>query len=143
MSMLGRDPGTSDTCVNNHLYSGANLGRNRDGSRRCMTCWEDQKRRAAARRAVRQAPVLPPVPSLRAAACRGADPDDFAPLTKPEVAACAGQPMALDRVQRAVACCSGCPVRDQCGAWARTAGEQGVWGGEYLSRDGRLKRGAA
>jgi WhiB family redox-sensing transcriptional regulator len=52
------------------------------------------------------------------AACRGADPELFFPVS------------GLDQVQRAKAVCGGCLVRRDCLLFALATGQQyGVWGG--------------
>lgn len=135
-------------CLNGHLYVGGNVGLNPDGSRQCKSCAEDQKRRETARRreqraANRPITVLPRMEFVAESACRNADPRLFEPVTRLESGQCGGNPLLLDRVQAALSYCDVCPVRARCGAWAKAAEEQGVWGGEYLSREGRRKKGAA
>ena len=56
------------------------------------------------------------------AACRHADPELFFPVS-------ASGP-SLDQVTQAKAICAGCPVRQQCLAFAMdTRQDHGVWGG--------------
>jgi WhiB family transcriptional regulator, redox-sensing transcriptional regulator len=56
------------------------------------------------------------------AACQHADPDLFFPI------ATAGP--ALDQIDQAKRICHGCPVRQQCLAWALELRiESGIWGG--------------
>jgi WhiB family redox-sensing transcriptional regulator len=56
------------------------------------------------------------------AACRGADPELFYPVSS------AGP--ALAQVGQAKAICAQCAVRSDCLSWALRAGEpEGVWGG--------------
>jgi hypothetical protein len=58
----------------------------------------------------------------RRAACKTADPDDFTPAypTAEKVAAVRNR------------YCAGCPVRAQCGIWAASRRQTGIWGGRYL-----------
>lgn len=147
MSMVGMPSGTSNVCTNGHYYYGSNVIMTRLG-RRCRACVDTTKARAAAKKRQERAALRDPEPVLdtrwRAqAGCQGADPRLFEPFTKAEVTASAGDPQRLGRVQAALSYCDVCPVRERCLAWARATGEQGVWGGEYLSREGRLKNGAA
>jgi hypothetical protein len=55
-------------------------------------------------------------------ACRGTDPELFFPVATSGLAHQA-------QVQRAKAVCSGCPVREQCLAWALEALPHGIAGG--------------
>ncbi|MFF1836437.1 WhiB family transcriptional regulator [Streptomyces sp. NPDC058231] len=67
------------------------------------------------------------------AACRDEDPDLFFPIgsTGP----------ALVQTEEAKAVCRGCPVREQCLAWAMENGQDsGVWGGLGETERRALKR---
>lgn len=56
------------------------------------------------------------------AACADEDPELFFPITH-------GGP-AVAQTERAKAVCAGCPVRDECLAWALEAGmDYGIFGG--------------
>jgi WhiB family transcriptional regulator, redox-sensing transcriptional regulator len=56
------------------------------------------------------------------AACRNADPELFFPVSS--------SGPSLDQVTQAKAICAGCPVRQQCLAFALdTRQDHGVWGG--------------
>lgn len=148
MSNVGHYPGTSDVCGNGHLLIGGNVSIDRHGHRECQACVEDRRRKAAAakrekRAAAAPVPVLPRMDFLGQGACREADPTLFETLTKKETHECHGQPALLDRIARAQAVCDSCPVKARCGEWAEAVGEQGVWGGRYMSRDTRRRKGAA
>lgn len=151
MSKLGTQPGTENYCRNGHLYVGANVmvGRDgREGIRECQTCRDEARRRAAARKREKRAEnrpvsVLPPMDFLGDGACRETDPTLFEAMTRAENHECHGQPALLDRIKRAMAVCGQCPIRARCGEWAAAVGEQGVWGGQYMSRDTRRRKGAA
>jgi WhiB family redox-sensing transcriptional regulator len=66
------------------------------------------------------------------AACRHADPELFFPVS-------ASGP-SLDQITQAKAICAGCPVRQQCLAFALgTRQDHGVWGG--MSEEERRPRG--
>lgn len=81
---------------------------------------ERDRRAAAARRGrLRSAPPSPSAPTLRGAACLGADPGLFFP-----------EPGDTETEARAVAICVGCPVRAACCERAVQNGERwGIWGG--------------
>jgi hypothetical protein len=141
------EPGTSNTCSNGHYYYGSNVMTDQ-GAWRCRACYNDMRRRSAARERAKRAAERGTGSETDTrwrdqAGCLGADPSLFEPVTKPESRLCAGEPSHLDRVQEALSYCDRCPVRARCSAWAKASGEQGVWGGEYLSREGRSKKGAA
>jgi WhiB family redox-sensing transcriptional regulator len=73
------------------------------------------------------------------AACRGMDPEQWFPTDEGK-----GRESVGAQAPRAV--CAGCPVREQCLAWAlRTGQDDGVWGGltspeRRALRSGRLRR---
>jgi WhiB family redox-sensing transcriptional regulator len=149
MSKLGAAPGTSDTCVNGHRYADINVQHNRDGTRMCVACAEGRKRargRAALKRIeARLYQTSGDTGWHDRAACRRADPRLFDSLTRQEVRDCDSNPLNLPRVRDALPYCAACPVRRECREWADAEGEQGVWGGTYISREGRNKssKGAA
>lgn len=138
--------GASPHCVNGHLYAGSNLAYNKDGTRRCRTCQRNQQRRHRGKTTTRRADfVCPPTGWQDKGACRNhPTPDDFDALVREEVAALRGQAASTNpRISRALAICSSCPVLEQCHAWALATHQQGVWGGQYLSREALRKKGLA
>ena len=63
-------------------------------------------------------PEATPIPDLREAACKGADPNLFFSSAEADIEA-------------ARALCMSCPVRLRCAQWADSNGEQyGIWAGE-------------
>lgn len=75
-------------------------------------------------------------------ACRGLPPELWDPLDGEETRVKGPKPRDHPRIQEALRHCAVCPVRSECLAWAVAGREQGVWGGEYLERDGRTNRAA-
>lgn len=141
MRMLGVPSGSSGHCVNNHLYTPANTLVSNNGHRSCRACASDRRRKANLHHL--DSIELPPAAWAKDSACRGADPRLFDSLSRREVVECDGRALGLDRVQVALSYCDMCPVRIQCREWAEELGEQGVWGGTYVSREGRHKKGTA
>lgn len=64
----------------------------------------------------------------------GVEPRWFEPFEGNEVGVCAGNPLTHPRIAVAVSVCARCPVREQCLEAGVSGGEQGVWGGQYLSK---------
>lgn len=75
-------------------------------------------------------------------ACRGWQPELWDPLDSDEVKQFGSCPVDHPRIREAMRHCAVCPVRSDCRAWAIAGKEQGVWGGLYLERDGRVRRAA-
>lgn len=145
MSLNGMHPGTSKTCSNGHYYYGDNVIPTKDG-RRCRACLEAGTARQKAKREAERAAVREPAPDTRwrdQAGCTEAEPTLFDSLSKRESTECDSKPRELGRIRAGLSYCDACPVRARCLEWAKATGQQGVWGGEYLSREGRSKKGAA
>ncbi|GAA4544185.1 WhiB family transcriptional regulator [Pseudonocardia xishanensis] len=68
------------------------------------------------------------------ARCRGVDPEVFFPVAD-------DGPVREGEVARAKAVCAGCPVREQCLAWALAALPYGVAGGLDEQERAELRRG--
>lgn len=69
---------------------------------------------------------------IAGAACRGMHPETFVPSTNDP---------AAEAVQRALAVCDRCQVREPCGHYGTAIGAVGVWGGRLLrSRPSRQRR---
>lgn len=74
------------------------------------------------------------------AACSGSNPDLFAPFGQGEMNKFGGHPHAHPRVQAAFRICAACPIRTDCLRTGLDSGEQGVWGGQYLSKHPKTRK---
>lgn len=79
------------------------------------------------------------------AACVGQDPTLFDTLTQPEARSCSQgcNAYTIPRIRAAVRICAVCPIRRQCSEYAAHHNLQGVWGGQYLSRQSLRDKGVA
>jgi WhiB family transcriptional regulator, redox-sensing transcriptional regulator len=78
-------------------------------------------------------PAHDDIPWEELAACRGADPELFFPVSSTGP--------SLAQIRRAKAVCAGCPVREACLAYALdTRQEFGIWGGLDEQERRRLRR---
>jgi hypothetical protein len=73
--------------------------------------------------------VTPDSELIVQAACRGEDPDLFAPSESQ--AGRLGR-VEKERIAAAVVICARCPIAEVCLGWGTTSKSTGVWGGHYL-----------